>query len=63
MYRHTYAVIDLKNLAFNVKQLTNFLQDYKYQIAVVKADVYGHGQRAIDTIIQNGVNYLACATL
>ena len=63
MYRHTYVKINLDNIETNVKKLVSFLSDYKYHIGVVKADVYGHGQRAIKPIIDGGCNYLACATL
>ena len=37
--------------------------DYQYYIAVVKANCYGHGLKAIEPILKSGCNYLAVATL
>ena len=64
MYRNTYALINLKNISHNIKLLTTKLEDYKYFIAVVKADCYAHHDiKVIKTMINNGINYLAVATL
>ncbi len=64
MYRKTYVEINLSNIKYNVKQLVNRYNEYKYYIGVVKADSYGHyDNKVVETIISGGVNYLAVATL
>ena len=64
MYRNTYAVVNLKNLKYNVKTLINKYNNYKYYFGVVKADCYGHYDiSTVKTIIDAGCNYLAVATL
>ena len=64
MYRNTYALISLSNISHNIKILKEKLSDYKYFIAVVKADCYGHHDiKVIEKMIESGINYLAVATL
>lgn len=62
VYRNTYAKINLSNIYDNVINIKN-RYDYEYYIAVVKANCYGHGLRAIEPMIKAGCNYLAVATL
>lgn len=62
MYRNTYAKINLSNIYDNILNIKN-KYDYEYYIAVVKANCYGHGLRAIEPMIKAGCNYLAVATL
>ena len=45
--RETYELIDLKKLENNVKTIVNYSSNYKYHIAVVKADCYGLGIKCI----------------
>ncbi len=63
MYRKTYVEINLNNLKDNVEKLIKRYNNYQYYFGVVKADCYGHGIKAIKTIIDSGCNYLAVATL
>ena len=62
MYRNTYAKINLKNIYDNIIEIKKNY-DYEYYIAVVKANCYGHGLKAIKPMIKAGCNYLAVATL
>lgn len=62
MYRNTYAKINLANIYDNVTTLKE-KYSYEYYIAVVKANCYGHGLKAIEPMIKAGCNYLAVATL
>ena len=47
------------NHPFDLKNKYN----YQYYIAVVKANCYGHGLKAIEPMLKAGCNYLAVATL
>ena len=62
MYRNTYVKVNLANIYDNVATLKN-KYSYEYYIAVVKANCYGHGLRAIEPMLKAGCNYLAVATL
>lgn len=62
MYRKTYALINKENIEYNIKNIINKYNYYKYYIGVVKADCYSHGN-VISSIIKSGCNYLATATL
>lgn len=63
MYRKTYVEIDLDILGKNVKNIINKFNDYKYYIAMVKANAYNHGMYVVNTLIENGINYLAVSSL
>ena len=63
MYRKTYVEIDCKKLENNIKEIKNKYNDYKYYIAVVKANCYGHGIESIKYLIKGGINYLATSSL
>jgi len=54
--------VNLANIYDNVATLKN-KYSYEYYIAVVKANCYGHGLRAIEPMLKAGCNYLAVATL
>ena len=61
--RETYELIDLKKLENNVKTIVNYSSNYKYHIAVVKADCYGLGIKCKESILKGGANYLAVSSL
>ena len=61
--RNTYALINLKNLKHNIKEIKNYYNDYKYYIGVVKANAYGHGDIIAKTLEEAGLNYLAVSSL
>ena len=61
--RNTYALINLKNLEDNIKEIKNKYNDYKYYIGVVKANAYGHGEYIVNTLEKAGINYLAVSSL
>ncbi len=63
MYRKTYVEINLDTLKQNVKEITNYYNDYKYYIGVLKADAYGYGSYIAKTLIQNGINFLATSSI
>lgn len=64
LIRDTFVEINLDNIAYNVKKIKEIVGDDVAIAAVVKANAYGHG--AVDiapTIMENGGDYLAVATL
>lgn len=63
MYRHTYVEVNLDNIKNNVKKIISQYNNYDYYFGVVKANCYGHGIKAIPSIIEGGCNYLTVATL
>ena len=63
MYRKTYVEVDLDNIGNNVKNIIKKYNDYKYYIAMVKSNAYGHGMYIVNTLIENGINYLAVSSL
>lgn len=64
LIRDTYVEINLDNIAYNVRKIKEVMGDDVAIAAVVKADGYGHGAVSIaETIMENGADYLAVATL
>ncbi len=64
LLRDTYAEINLDNIAYNVRKIKEVAGEGVAVAAVVKADGYGHGAVNIaETIMENGGDYLAVATL
>ena len=64
LLRDTYVEISLDNIAYNIRKIKETVGDEVAIAAVVKANGYGHG--AVDiaqTIMENGGDYLAVATL
>ena len=64
MLRDTIVEVNLENIAYNVRKIKEIIGDEVFIAAVVKANGYGHG--AVDiapTIMENGGDYLAVATL
>ena len=64
LLRDTYVEINLDNIAFNMKKIKETIGEDTAIAAVVKANGYGHGAVYIaQTIMENGGEYLAVATL
>lgn len=64
LFRDTYAEIDLDSIAYNMRKIKEAVGSDVSIAAVVKADGYGHGAVEIaETIMENGGDYLAVATL
>ena len=63
MMRQTYELINLKKLENNIKTIVNSSKEYKYHIAVVKANCYGLGINCVKSILLGGANYLAVSSL
>ena len=61
--RNTYALINLRYLKENIKEIKEYYNEYKYYIGVIKGNGYGHGFKIASTLESSGLNYLACATL
>ena len=53
------VIVDLNNIGHNAKVITNTYKDYKYYMAVLKSNAYGHGMKIVNKIIENGFNYIA----
>lgn len=63
MIRQTYELINLNKIENNVKTIINSTKEYKYHIAVVKANCYSLGIKCIKSILLGGANYLAVSSL
>lgn len=63
MYRKTYIEVNLDNISNNVKTIIRRYNDYKYYIAMIKANAYSHGMYIVNTLIDSGINYLAVSSL
>jgi len=64
LLRDTYVEINLDNIAYNMKKIKEVVGNDVAIAAVVKANGYGHGAVDIaETIMENGGDYLAVATL
>ena len=64
LLRDTILEVNLDNIAYNMKKIKEIIGEEVFIAAVVKANGYGHG--AVDiapTIMENGGDYLAVATL
>ena len=53
------VIVDLSNIGHNARVITNTYKDYKYYMAVLKGNAYGHGMKVVNKIIENGFNYIA----
>lgn len=62
MYRNLCIEIDKKNIENNIINILKEVK-YKYNIGVVKGNVYGHGLGIIDSMILAGINYFAVSNL
>lgn len=54
----TLMEIDLKKLKNNTKLLCKSYSDYQYKIASLKDNAYGMGFRIVNTLVDNGINYI-----
>ena len=60
----TWAEIDLKALAHNIKEIRKQTPKNAAMMAAVKADAYGHGAFEVArTVLENGVSHLAVARI
>ena len=57
------VIVDLNNIGNNARVITSTFKDYKYYMAVLKGNAYGHGMKVVNQIIDNGFNYLAVFSL
>ena len=55
----SYVEIDLDKIGANARAITQKYSDYKYFIAVLKGDGYGHGMEVANEMYKNGINYFA----
>lgn len=63
MYRNIYVEINVDTIKNNVKHIIQKHPEYQYYIGVVKGNAYGHGMKVCKWMIENGINYLATATI
>ena len=59
----TFLEIDLKKLASNTIALCNSYSDYKVKFADLKNNAYGMGFEIVNTLVNNGINYLFVGSL
>lgn len=62
MYRNLCIEIDKKIIENNIRNILKEVK-YKYNIGVVKGNVYGHGLGIIGSMILSGINYFAVSNL
>ncbi|MCH5184864.1 MAG: alanine racemase [Oscillospiraceae bacterium] len=64
MNKRAWAEIDLDAVAYNIREIRKITSPSAKIMGVVKADGYGHGfMEVTKTILNNGADYLAVATL
>ena len=63
MYRDTYLEINLDKISKNVRNLIDKYNQYNYYFGVIKGNAYGHGYYIVNTLIENGINYIAVSNL
>ena len=63
MYRKTFVEINIDSLRNNVSNIIEKYNDYKYYIAMVKSNAYGHGYYIVNDLIECGINYFAVSSL
>lgn len=63
MHENSYLEINLDILKNNALTIINKYGEYKYKIAMIKANAYGHGMYIINTLIESGFNYFAVSSL
>lgn len=62
VYRPTKATIDLGAICRNTRRIIQKYPDYRYYMAVVKADSYGYrGNLVVDAMLRGGANCLAAS--
>lgn len=59
----SYVEIDLDKIGSNARAITQKYNAYKYFIAVLKGDGYGHGMEIANEMYKNGINYFAVSSL
>ena len=57
------VTVDLSNIENNARVITSTFKDYKYYMAVLKGNAYGHGMKVVNNIVENGFNYIAVFSL
>lgn len=63
MYRNTFVEIDLDAVAANAQSIKSRFKDYEYFFGVLKGGAYGHGEYIVNTLVDNGVNYIAVSDI
>lgn len=62
-YLRCYAQVSLEAISHNIEEVKKRLAPGVKVLAVVKADAYGHGVRAVSRHLERQVDYFAVATL
>ncbi len=60
---NSYIEINLDTLKDNASNIVNKYSSYKYKIAMIKSDAYGHGYYIVNTLKEAGFNYFAVSSL
>ena len=63
MKYNTIMEIDLKILKNNTKVLCQNFNEYQYKIAALKDNAYGMGLSIVNTLINNGINYILVGSI
>lgn len=59
----SYVEIDLDKIGANARAITQKYSDYKYFIAVLKGDGYGHGMEVANEMYKTALTILPCPLL
>lgn len=63
MYRNTFVEVDIDKIQSNIKNITDYYNDYDYYFAVLKANAYGHGYKLAKYLVDTKINYFAVSSL
>lgn len=63
MYRNTFVEVDIDKIKSNVKNVTNYYNNYDYYFAVIKSNAYGHGYKIAKYLLDTKINYFAVSSL
>lgn len=62
-YKRTYVEVSLESINNNINEVKKCIDSHVKILAVIKADAYGHGAKAIGNFLKDKVDYFGVATI